>query len=313
MHYPRAMLTLLVLTAALPACRADDTDPAATVDHKPFDALLQEHVRDERVDYLVWRRDDADKLGRCLDRLAAVNPAKLPKRDQLAFYINLYNATMIQAVLNRLDAEWTPADNDFKVFDEPLVRLRGKRVSLNHVEHEIIRKRFKDPRIHAALVCAAESCPPLRAAAYEADDLDRVLEAKMQAFIRDSKRNGITDAKVELSQIFEWYADDFGGKQRLTHYLESYTHENLSRAKLTFRKYSWKLNMAPPADGNWVRVTAKRATLHASPDGDATNQRVAQHALLELLAARDEWRQVRLPDGQAGWLPAAALAPLEVK
>ena len=92
----------------------------------------------------------------------------------------------------------------------------GDNISLNHLEHEIIRKQFKDPRIHVALVCAAKSCPPLLNRAYRADDLDKVLDENMKRFVTDASRNQIDDEKRELrlSKIFEWYPADFGGKDR---------------------------------------------------------------------------------------------------
>jgi hypothetical protein len=156
---------------------------------------------------------------------------------------------MIKAVIDRLRDGYSPAENDFAVFKEPLVRVAGvagggKPISLNHLEHEIIRKQFKEPRIHVALVCAARSCPPLLSRAYRADDLDKVLEANMKRFVTDPSRNQIDDAKKELrlSKIFEWYADDFGGKDALPAYVARYAGKDLAGYRVSYLEYDWTLN-----------------------------------------------------------------------
>jgi hypothetical protein len=128
---------------------------ATSIDHSVFDAILKDVVADERVDYAKVKSKHAPQLQQYLDSLAAVDVPALPRDEQLAYYINLYNATMLNAVTDRDPAAFKPSDNDFAVFKEPIVRLKGKTVSLNDLENEIIRKQFNDPRIHAELNCAA--------------------------------------------------------------------------------------------------------------------------------------------------------------
>lgn len=112
-----------------------------------FDAILRERVTAGLVDYAAIKQHDAAKLDGYLEQLAQADVMKMSRDEQLAYYINLYNATMIKAVVDRFRDDYSPAEHDFAVFKEPLVRLAGeKRVSLNHLEHEVIRKQFKDPR-----------------------------------------------------------------------------------------------------------------------------------------------------------------------
>ena len=218
---------------------------ASAAEHDAFDAILRERVSDGLVDYAAIRQHDAAKLNAYLEAVSKVDVPKLSRDEQLAHYINQYNATMIRAVIDRLRDDYSPAENDFAVFREPLVRMaEGKAISLNHLEHEIIRKHFRDPRIHVALVCAARSCPPLLSRPYRADDLDRILDANMKRFVTDTSRNQIDDAKKELrlSKIFEWYAHDFGGKDAVPAYIARFAGKDLSGYRVSFLEYDWSLN-----------------------------------------------------------------------
>jgi len=237
--------------------------PAASrkqaVDHRLLDRILRENVHGERVDYLVIRRDHLQELETYLSRMDRVRPAGLDRNERLAFFINLYNASMIRAVIERLRADWTPRAEGFQVFKDPVVRLQGRRISLDHLEHEIIRKRFEDPRIHAALVCAAVSCPPILPGAWSGRHLQRTLEERMRAFVRDERRNRVerSRGRVLLSRIFDWYAADFGGSKRVLAYVDRYHPENLKGLRVAFRDYSWDLNIARPANGRFVRVVRR--------------------------------------------------------
>ena len=212
--------------------------------HELFDAILKLSVRDELVDYRLIRERGQVSLVLFLDHLSRVDTNHIGGNELLAHYINLYNATMLKAVLERYRPDWTPAADDFTVFKEPLVRVSGQTMSLNDLENKIIRPTFKDPRIHAALVCAARSCPPLLPRAYHGDDLDQVLEDNMKRFVNDPSRNQIDHDRRELklSRIFDWYSDDFGGKDAVAQYVSKYLGRDVSGYTVTFVEYSWELN-----------------------------------------------------------------------
>jgi hypothetical protein len=235
----QAALLLIVLIIAT---ARGGTTTYPTVTHEDFDRILKDVVRDERVDYARLRERHLAALDHYIGKLQT---SSVPLRDdELARYINLYNAVMLRTVVDRYQPGWTPAADDFAVFKAPLVPLGPERISLNDLEHKIIRPQFKDPRVHAALVCAARSCPPLLPRAYRGDDLDRVLDENMKRFVLDRSRNPIHDEKKELklSKIFEWYADDFGGREKLAEYVGRIAGEDYSGYTVSFVEYSWALN-----------------------------------------------------------------------
>lgn len=227
----------------------------AGIDHGLFDALLKKFVRGDRVDYAGFQK--SAELGKYLEQIAATDPAKLPDRKaRLAFWINAYNALTISGVLKHwpgIKSVQNPYP-DFGFFKRKDYVVGGKKVSLNEIENEIIRPRFEDPRIHAALNCASVSCPPLAPFAFVPDRLDEQLDERMRAFARDRTRNAI-DPKagtVKLSQIFNWYADDFKAAGGVAAYLRTYLDEADAAAvkkaeaagKLEFLEYDWGLNAA---------------------------------------------------------------------
>lgn len=204
-----------------------------------LDGVLAAVVRDGRVDYRLL----AEKHLPALD--AYLSAANFDESAHLADLINLYNAGMLRAVVDHRikNPAWKPSDESFGVFKEPRVRLGGKVVSLDHLENQVIRKRG-DARIHAALNCAAVSCPPLIPRAYRADDLDAVLEANMKAFVNDPSRNRFDPSTrtLHLSSIFNWFAPDFGGPAGVPGYVSKYRPGDYAGWKVQFVEYDWNLN-----------------------------------------------------------------------
>jgi hypothetical protein len=244
---PTPGLLVLLPLLALAAAPATAPAPAPAPDPGPRDHILHANVHEGLVDYQNIKAHDAGALKRYLAELAGVNPAALSRDDRLAFYINLYNATMVQAVLDRYHPGYSPAEKDYAVFKAPLVSLHGKQISLNDLENNLIRKQFQEPRIHVALVCGARSCPPLLNRAYRGDDLEQTLAGNMRRFLNDPARNRIDDQKHELhlSKIFDWYAGDFGGKDHLAAFITPYVHRDVNGWPITFLDYDWTLNAAP--------------------------------------------------------------------
>jgi hypothetical protein len=217
---------------------------AESVDHASFDAILKSTVKDGLVDYGAIKDKHFSNLVSYLDALAKTDVSKLEKNDQLAYYINLYNAWMIKTICDRLKPGYTPSEYDYKVFKEPFVRTGGKTISLNDLENNVVRPTFKDPRIHVALVCGARSCPPILPRAYKADDLDATLDQNMKNFVADRFRNPIDEGgrTLKLSHIFDWYADDFGGKAAVPGYISKVAGKDYNGWKVEFVDYSWDLN-----------------------------------------------------------------------
>lgn len=213
--WPRILLLLAFGLLFLPG-----TVPAAGR-HAVFTTLLQHYVHEGRVDYAALRQDD--RLDRYCAELGAVNPDSLgTAAEQMAFWINVYNAFTLKLICDNYpvesinDLHWLGSLYIATVFSKTVwdsypVVINGKTLSLNTVEHDILRKRFKDYRIHAALVCASTSCPALRREAYEGGRLDEQLDDSMRLFCADTTKNryDAVEKTLYLSKIFDWFEADF--------------------------------------------------------------------------------------------------------
>ncbi len=250
------------------ASRAEPTKPEAG-DQESFDhthaawtAVLAAHVKGDAFDYAALKEDRAAFDG-YLASLHAVTPAELAgwtDAQRYAFWINVYNASTIALVVDRYPLESIRSlDRAFglsSVFDREVIPMRAHHpegddddLSLNDVEHEILRVRWQDARVHAAVNCASVGCPPLLAEAFQAKKLDDQLDAQMRAFVRDPDRNRLDrDAgRLRLSEIFKWFQEDFerdagSVKAYLKRWLPEDTHAFVDDARVTYLDYSWKLN-----------------------------------------------------------------------
>jgi len=128
-------------------------------------------------------------------------------------------------------------------WDIAFIPIRDKRMTLNEIEHQILRKKFKEPRIHFAIVCASVSCPRLRNEAYMANTLNQQLDNQARTFINDSSRNQIQANKIKISKIFSWFKGDFTRNQPFLNYLNQYSSVKInSNAKISYLDYNWNLN-----------------------------------------------------------------------
>jgi len=222
----------------------------ATIDapnHSSFDVVLKKIVRKDRVDYKIVSKSYMSALADYLVAMAKVDHKKLKKNDRFAFYINVYNATVIHSVANRYKSGggYSVSEKKFKLFSEKLVKLNDGVVSLDYLEKTMAWNAFHDPRMHVAFVCAARSCPPILTTAYLGKDLDKVLNASMKMFVSgDPSRNQIDVKKktAKLSELFTWYADDFGGSAQVLKYIDKYHPESIVGFKINYLKYDWTLN-----------------------------------------------------------------------
>lgn len=209
-------MTRLLLATLLLAAPAVAQTPSSTFDHGIFDEQLGEHVTEKgMVDYDAFA--DSDRFQTYLDALADVDIARLSTPERLALWINAYNAYTIE-LINRHDEDDSirNINTTFGLgsgpWKERLADVGGETYTLDEIEHEIIRPRFQEPRIHFALVCAAMGCPPLRQEAYTGPRLDEQLDEQARVFLRehpDKNRVDVEEGKVYLSSIFDWYREDF--------------------------------------------------------------------------------------------------------
>ncbi|MCP3945106.1 MAG: DUF547 domain-containing protein [Desulfobacteraceae bacterium] len=183
--------------------------------------------------------------------MSGTRARQLSPNQGFAFYINAYNAFTIKLILTKY-----PGINSIKeigtFFSNPwskkFIPLEGRIISLDHIEHDILRSRFKDPRIHFAINCASKSCPPLLNRPYEADTLEIQLDAVTRAFINDKKYNFLKNDTLFVSKIFKWFEEDFNDNPLF--FIRQYTDDKFQRQldgagpkiKFIYLDYDWTLN-----------------------------------------------------------------------
>jgi hypothetical protein len=218
-------------------------------DHAPFDLVLRDCVRDCGVDYAALKERHAADLTRYLQSFddPKLWPRDWPREEAMAFWINLYNATVLQAVLERVRPGFRPNENDRRLFREPRVRVAQRRISLDDLEQQVIRGLYHDPRVMAALVAGAKSSPPLKPTAWRAHSFDADLDTAFCAFVGDPRQN-LLDEKartLRLSRLFESYATEFRGQADRDSALARCLGHSLAGYSVSFREFSWELNAAP--------------------------------------------------------------------
>ncbi len=248
-------------------------------EHKAWDALLKKHVvlvrggTASRVDYDGFGRDRAS-LKAYLDSLSSVTGAEFNawnRAQRMAFLINAYNAFTVEKILTRypdIESIWDFGRFFGNPFEDEFITLLGEPHSLDHIEHETLRKPgvYDEPRVHFAVNCASVGCPMLREEAYVAGRLEAQLEDQTQRFLSDRSRNRFdpVQGRLEVSRIFDWFKADwssgyrgFRGKlppvrsreQFLAQYADRLADDPAQqriireeRATLAFLDYDWRLN-----------------------------------------------------------------------
>jgi len=220
------------------------------VDYNDYAELLEQYVEDSGVRYAEWfaAKDDLRALEDVLGQMAAVEVSQLDRLEQKAFYINLYNAGMLQAVFDAypLKSVKNIGFIPFSVFKKEFIKQGAQVLSLDQIEKEILLVEYFDARIHFAVNCASESCPPLRAEPFVGARLEAQMEAQTVEFA-NSERAARLDAKsgeYAYSSLFDWYSKDF----KVAHpgeYLNRYRDVALKlQSDFSWIPYDWALNAA---------------------------------------------------------------------
>ena len=202
------------------------------------------------------RSRSRQKLTDWLQELSEINLESLNPKQQLALWLNLYNALVIQQVLQNYPLKsilpiflgipnWLAF---WRFFSRRVYTIDGNRYSLNNIEHDVIRSQFSDPRIHFALVCAAMGCPLLRNEAYQSDRLEAQLEEDAKRFINNSDKvyYDSGDQVLYCSKIFKWYEQDFiQVSESIAEYIQTYSTKDIPLNKsvtIKYLDYDWNLN-----------------------------------------------------------------------
>jgi hypothetical protein len=234
---------------------------ATPFDYSKFDQLLKAYVDDRGlVDYNAMAKDT--RFQDFIEALKSANTAEMTPNGQLAFWINAYNAVTIDKVI-----KWKPKKSvretlipgvwtSTKFFTSREHLVAGRQLSQDDIEHEILRKQLKDPRIHFAIVCASSGCPKLARFAFTEEDVQRQLETETRKYINSGRGVRIDHAEntLYLSKIFDWFASDFKNKSgSVLAFIKLYLDEGATafldrKPKISYIHYNWALNAKAPLE-----------------------------------------------------------------
>ncbi len=206
------------------------------------DAFFKEYVLDGQVKY--GQLTNNNSLTSLLDQVAKADLQKMDANTRKAFLINAYNLLVIKGATDHYPLQSVLKIDGF--FDAKKHRVGGNNITLNKLEKDLLLKAYGDARIHFVVVCGALDCPPITSFAYRPDQIEQQIDRQTRKalnnnnFIKVDKRNG----EVQLSQIFEWYSNDFGGsKKKALEFINRYRRETIPTTyKVGFYEYDWSLN-----------------------------------------------------------------------
>lgn len=265
-HY--VLIFILSLISAL--VRADDIwsywdqsndNNTATIDHTLWQDNLKTYLSSNHpsgihlYDYQAVTTSDKQSLASYLNQMSKLDPRDYAKQEQKAYWINLYNALTVQLILDHYPTTSIRKLGDsffsFGPWDDPAITVAGQTLTLNDIEHRILRPIWKDPRIHYAVNCASLSCPNLAATAFTSDNIEALLEEGAKAYINHSRGVSWEDEELVLSKIYHWYQADFGKEEKdvIQHLIRYASPELATRLKqydedhngIDYR-YDWSLN-----------------------------------------------------------------------
>jgi hypothetical protein len=257
------MIAMTTVALAAPATRAAPLAVFAprgsgAVAHDRFDALLRRYVKPDgagynRVDYRALKQEGAAELDRYLAMLAAVDPTALSRDEAHAYWTNLYNAKTLEVMVAHYPV---PSIRQINLgggglfssgpWSRRILRVNGTDLSLDDVEHRIVRALFADPMSHYGLNCASYSCPNLLEEAYAGATIDAALARNARAYVNHRRGVAVTDRRITASKIYSWYADDFGGERQLKTHWQAFAVPELAAqiagAAIGSYVYDWSIN-----------------------------------------------------------------------
>lgn len=235
------------------------------IDHTAWNQLLQKYVSSEedgihRIDYANVTQVDRQLLEDYIRSLEHIQIRQYTHNEQLAYWINLYNAATVNIILQHypvesiLDINISPGLFAKGPWGNKILHIEEQDVSLNDIEHRILRPLWKDPRIHYALNCASMGCPNLQKIAFTAENVEQVLKRAASEFVNHPRGASIDDGRLIVSSIYSWFEKDFGGSNQgvvdhlLKYALDDFAKQLKNIKRISNDKYDWALNdLKPPA------------------------------------------------------------------
>ena len=236
--------------------RSDDASPRK-VDHRLWQSVLDDYLVQDAsginlFDYEGLQVDADPRLDRYISDLSATDPRELNRAEQMSYWINLYNALTVRLVVQNYPVDSIKELGESLLkrgpWDDDIVGVAGRTLTLNDIEHRILRPVFEDHRVHFAVNCASIGCPNLHAEAFIGDQLERQLSQAAEAFLNHPRGLAFEGEKLLLSSIFQWFSVDFGDNesetlQALAKYADPAIVPRLKefRGEVKYR-YDWTLN-----------------------------------------------------------------------
>ncbi len=233
------------------------SEPSVIIDHSPWDKLLKQYLSTDPsglnlFDYATMSEAQFTELTQYVESLENADVSLFTKAQQKAFWINLYNALTVKTIVAHYPIKSIKDISfgllSFGPWDEELVKVSDKELSLNDIEHEILRPIFEDSRIHYAVNCAAIGCPNLQTDAFTAENTESLLDQAAKQFINHPRGVRVEDDELVLSSIYNWYEEDFGeDEEEVIEHIKQFAKpelvEQLTRIdEVEDYQYDWCLN-----------------------------------------------------------------------
>ena len=242
-----------------PVWQAHDPQSVLEVDYQPWRTFLAKYVSTSpdginRLAYHAVPPADQERLSLFLSTLTATPVSRLNKSQQKAFWINLYNALTVQVILEHYpvdsirDIDISPGFFSDGPWGKKLLRIEGREVSLNDIEHRILRPIFQDNRLHYALNCASIGCPQLQTIPFTAQSMEAMLNSAASEYINHPRAVNLSTGRLIVSSIYKWFQQDFGeNKKEVIDHLQTHADNDLKQQLEKFTTidsyhYDWSLN-----------------------------------------------------------------------
>lgn len=254
------IFTLLLALISLSSYAAPKSDPwpfwqkdnpsnNATISHQIWQDFLDRYLvangNNNLVRYGEVSKDDKRKLSQYISSLAGIDPRTYSRNEQYAYWVNLYNAITVKLILDAYPIKSITKLGglfSFGPWEDEVVTVAGQNLTLNDIEHRILRPIWDDPRTHYAVNCASLGCPNLQAKAFTAENTEMLLEQAAKEFINSDKGVLVKGGAIQLSSIYDWFIDDFGTQENLVSHLNKYRSEPIVSVKGADYEYDWDLN-----------------------------------------------------------------------